>query len=429
MNNLKEIIFISHANPEDNYFATWLASKLNLLGYKAWVDIEDFRTGDAFFTRISPIIKDESIRFIAVNSQAYINKSKNQNSGVSRELNTAITVSDIDNFILPIKIDDCRFDDFPSHYASWDTIDFSLNWQNGLIELVDELERGGVRKQNNLINPIENWYKVIKNENTVIDKEEEYFSNWFSLNLPNKVYIHWPDNFSNEIYKFPFPFILEAKRIITFASKETVEKHFRLRNSFSFPIEEFMSSDDLIVDQFLILIEPKKKLVKLMNNAFKMHLDKKNLSYWHRRNLHYFKQEEGKKKSVSLKKRFNKTSRTLSGVKTEKIKGKSQKVNWHYAISGTFDTIPIVHYKLYYTLVFTNEENKGFGKSISLALRRSVPSDWYNRKWFEMLLAAVVKLSENEADEYVSMEIDESEVVKMSNLPIGCKISKGYIEP
>ncbi|MEQ8418650.1 MAG: toll/interleukin-1 receptor domain-containing protein [Arenibacter algicola] len=426
---MKDLIFISHSNPQDNYFSAWLASKLILLGYNAWVDIEDFRTGDAFFTKISPLIKDKAVRFIAVNSESYIDKAKNQNTGVSRELNTAITVTNIDNFILPIRIDNTSYSDFPSHYASWNAIDFNANWQNGLIELVNELERSEIEKVDGLENPINTWYKVIKNENKIIEKEENYFSNWFSVDLPDTIYIHWPENITDEIYDFPYPFIIEAKRLITFASKETTQKHLRIRNTFSFPIEDFQTSDDLPVDQFVIIIEPKKKLVKLMNNAFKMHLDKKDLSYWHKRGLHYFKHQVGNKKSVSLRKRFNKTSRTLSGIKSAKIRRETQKINWHYAINGRFDTVPFIHYKLYYTLTFTDAEGRGFGNNISLGLRRSVPADWYNRKWYEMLLASMLKISESEVDEYISIEIDENRILKVLNEPIGNKSSKGYLEP
>lgn len=426
---MRSILFISHSNPDDNYFAAWLASKLSLLGYNSWVDVEDFRAGDAFFTKISPLITEKAVRFIAVNSKSYLNKSKNQNTGVSRELNTAITVNSIDNFIIPIKIDDCSFNSFPAHYASWNAIDFNNNWQKGLIQLVEELEKDKITKSTSLQNPIEIWHKTIKNKTSVVDKEESYYSNWLSLDLPNTVNVHWPENFTDEIYSFPYPFIIEAKRIITFASSQTAEKHFRIKNSISFSTDEFQSLNDLVVDQFLIIIEPKKKLVKLMNVAFKMHLDKKGLSYWHRRGLHYFKHEEGAKKSVNLRKRFNKSSRLLSGIKSVTIQGKKQKINWHYAINASFDTTPFIHYKIYYTLTFTDSDGKGFGKKTSLGLRRSVPVDWYNRKWFEMLLAALVKISETESDTHIGVEIDDCRIFKINNEPIMEKSQKGYFEP
>lgn len=38
---MKDTIFISHATPTDNIFAAWLATKLELCGYKVWVDIND----------------------------------------------------------------------------------------------------------------------------------------------------------------------------------------------------------------------------------------------------------------------------------------------------------------------------------------------------------------------------------------------------
>ena len=41
-------LFISHANPEDNYFALWLASKLAMLGYKVWVDKRAIKHGSYF---------------------------------------------------------------------------------------------------------------------------------------------------------------------------------------------------------------------------------------------------------------------------------------------------------------------------------------------------------------------------------------------
>lgn len=38
---MKETIFISHANPENIYFAALLSGKLRLFGYKVWVDVKD----------------------------------------------------------------------------------------------------------------------------------------------------------------------------------------------------------------------------------------------------------------------------------------------------------------------------------------------------------------------------------------------------
>lgn len=424
----KETIFISHANPEDNYFAGWLASKLLLLGYKAWVDVEDFNTGDAFFTKISSVIGDESIRFIAVNSKSYLRKAKNQDTGVSRELNAAILVN-IENFILPIRIDSSKFNEFPAHYASRDAIDFSGNWQTGLIKLVEQFEKTNIPKNTLKENPLELWYRTIKNRGTIIERDEPYFSNWFPTELPEMIYVHWLDKIPEKIYEeFPYPFILEGDRMITFCPKEITERLLFLKSSHTINSEEFHLGDYLHIDDYFGVVEPKKKLVKLMNAIFKAHLTVNGLSYWHSRRLHYFPVTLDGKKSISLRKRYGKTSRVLTGKKTLNMGKESKVFNWHYAVSHNFDIHPNPHYKIFYTIVGTNEDGTGLGKKLNQRLRRSVAADWFNRKWFEMMLAAMLKISPSEESESIEIDLGASTPLRIDNSPLWANSPVGYTE-
>jgi hypothetical protein len=128
----KKLIFISHSTHQDDYPAAWLAAKLKQLGYDVWIDLEDLSAGDSFNTVIKPIIQGDSKIFIAVTTKSYSEKSNNQNSGVSRELNCAATINTNElghNFIIPVRFDEIDFNMFPYHYLGWDTIDFSNNWQ------------------------------------------------------------------------------------------------------------------------------------------------------------------------------------------------------------------------------------------------------------------------------------------------------------
>ena len=38
----RDTIFISHATPEDNEFSIWIASRLEMLGYKTWIDKDKY---------------------------------------------------------------------------------------------------------------------------------------------------------------------------------------------------------------------------------------------------------------------------------------------------------------------------------------------------------------------------------------------------
>jgi hypothetical protein len=427
---MRETIFISHANPEDNYFAAWLAAKLNVLGYKAWVDVEDLHVGDAFFTTIHPIIKEDSICFIAVNSESYLEKARNQNSGVSRELNTAISVKEIKNFILPIRIDSTDYNDFPAHYASWNTIDFYNNWQSGLIKLIEQFEKLTVPKIQLANNPFDIWFKAINNKNQVIKKEESYYSNWFPFELPEYIFIHHPDCIEDQIYaSMPYPIILEAKRIITFVSESTARKLLPLHGSFRIETESLIGCSDLQIDKQFTLKDAEKKLVRLLNKCFNLHLKNFDLSYWKKRNINYFRRGEVEDRPVSLKNRYGKGNRVLVGEKTTKINGKKRLINWHYAISPRVTLHPVPHMRLNYTLVFTNENAKGLGINLSRTLRRSVPSDWFNRKWFETMLASMLRISGPNDDEHICLEIDEGKYIKVNNLPAGGTMYSGYNEP
>lgn len=427
---MKETIFISHANPEDNYFAAWLASKLQILGYKAWVDVEDLNAGDAFFTTIHPIIKEESICLVAVNSESYINKARSQDSGVSRELNTAISVKDIDNFIIPIRIDSIDFNDFPAHYASWNAIDFHNNWQNGLENLVKHFEKRKIIKTSENSNPFDVWFKAIKNRNQIIEKKERYYSNWFPFELPEYIYIHTPDCLENQINSLiPYPFVLEAKRMITFASDKTIKEQVPIHSTKKYKTVELIGSDTLEVDSVFTLKDVEKKLVRLLHFCIVKHLRNHDLSYWRKRNINYFKRSEFGDRPISLKKRHGKRSRVLVGEKSVKINGRKRTINWHYGISPRVRLHPKPHMRLGYTIVFTNDKERGLGQSISQTLRRSVPADWFNRKWYETMLASMVRISGPFDDENLYIEVDKEKYMKISNLPAGGEISKGYIEP
>ena len=102
---MRDTIFISHANPENNYFAAWLASKLRMLGYKVWVDVKDIQPGQYFNRDFEKAIREDGIRFLAVVSNDYIIKSKRDDTGVMNEILCARTMKDIDGFIIPLHYD------------------------------------------------------------------------------------------------------------------------------------------------------------------------------------------------------------------------------------------------------------------------------------------------------------------------------------
>jgi hypothetical protein len=439
MKKEKDTIFISHATHEDDYSASWLAAKLRYFGYKVWVDVDDLSAGDSFNTIIKPIIREQAKIFIAITTKSYANKADNQNSGVARELNCATTVDLRElkhNFIFPAKFDDIEYNNFPYTYTGWQSINFEGNWQSGLIDLVKELDKIKFPKSDNIDNPINIWFNAIKVQNKAFEKEEKYYSNWFPFQLPDKIFIHEPTIFKKpELPLLPYSLTLEANRIITFTNKETIEQYISLISSQEFDTSSFFTNDDLVIDDIFTLKEPRKKLIRLLNNTFQNHLSKSNMICWVRgkkkkTKTFYFRINEANSKSVSLR-RYGKPRgrRDIIGATNETINGEKTHVNWSFGLVCEANLEPSPHFKIFYTVVFSDSKLMRFEKDIHHTLRKSVPSGWYNRKWFETLLAAMLKISPTPDSTTIQIAIDNNKFMPVENEPFNGISKIGYIEP
>lgn len=68
------LVFISHANPEDNEFASWLGTRLTAAGYKVWADVLNLLGGETFWRDIGNAIKEEAAVVIVALSTRRIRK-------------------------------------------------------------------------------------------------------------------------------------------------------------------------------------------------------------------------------------------------------------------------------------------------------------------------------------------------------------------
>ena len=104
----RELLFVSHANPEDNEFAKWLTVRLAEEGYPVFCEIFDFLGGEDAWKNIQTVLRERTIKFLFV-----LSKVSNEKDGVRNELNQAIQIAKkhgLEYFIIPLKIED-----FPHH--------------------------------------------------------------------------------------------------------------------------------------------------------------------------------------------------------------------------------------------------------------------------------------------------------------------------
>ncbi|MBV9570772.1 MAG: toll/interleukin-1 receptor domain-containing protein [Alphaproteobacteria bacterium] len=188
----RRLIFISHANPEDNEFTRWLATQLSSEGFLVWSDITDLIGGEELWERIEDAIRVHARKVIVVLSRAAQTKK-----GVLDEINCAVMAERslaLDGYVLPIRVDDLPFSEIRANLARKNVIDFHGNWAEGLRQLLKVLTRDEVPRDVGGTARTANWYDEIlarapKRQKT----EEKLISNWFEiLQFPDHVRLHSP---------------------------------------------------------------------------------------------------------------------------------------------------------------------------------------------------------------------------------------------
>ena len=105
----RRLLFLSHATPEDNDFAKWLATRLAVAGYEVWCDITQLLGGERFWADIADAIDDYTFRFLFMSTV-----ESNRKLGTLRELALAFEAQKkhgINDFVVPLKLDQLPFAD------------------------------------------------------------------------------------------------------------------------------------------------------------------------------------------------------------------------------------------------------------------------------------------------------------------------------
>jgi hypothetical protein len=381
LNSFKKLIFISHSVPSDDYLAIWLASKLRLMGYEVWIDKEDLRSGGAFWNEIDIKIRQQSIRFLALVSDSYIQKSRERNSGVFLELNAAKTVSkEVENYVIPLKVDNSNYDDFPLITLGIDTIDFSKNWGSGLKKLLKEFEVQSIFKSEPEPNVLTLWHKYQGIKGEVKEQLETYGSNWFQCSLPKYISVYKFQGDLKLINKYiPFPFVRNGDYCLGFFDDIDLDVKTEYREDIL--VEDFLTESNYLLKTDEEIKDTEPKFVNLMNKAiynfFYINKSFKAYSISNDKKVIYPVNTNTKSGYVTFSRAGKKVRRHLKGNKP---------VNWSFGLSFVFQLTPFPHYKANHHLLSSNQ-NGFFEKDEQLRYRRSIPKEWYNRDWFERILA------------------------------------------
>lgn len=137
-------LFISHANPEDNVFTTWLGAKLSAAGYEVWADVLKLVAGQDWQRKLEDALRNRAVKVLMVGTALGADKQ-----GVRNEIqianDIAKTIQDKE-FVIPLKLEQFNA---PFLIAHAQYVDFSKSWAAGLKELLETLPTYNVPKTAN----------------------------------------------------------------------------------------------------------------------------------------------------------------------------------------------------------------------------------------------------------------------------------------
>ncbi|RZK34422.1 MAG: toll/interleukin-1 receptor domain-containing protein, partial [Hymenobacter sp.] len=188
--NERRTIFISHALPEDIEVALWVAAKLRNEGYEVWCEVEQVHGGEHFWKTIEPLIRDKTVKFVFLASQASVKKQ-----GVRMEWDFALGVArdyDLQDFIIPVNLDGVSPNSLMG-LSGLAMIQFQASWAHGIKALLTKLHKDDVPKST-ASTPLSaaHWYfHRFTSHNDALKKTENFYSNWVALPLPPRnLYFH-----------------------------------------------------------------------------------------------------------------------------------------------------------------------------------------------------------------------------------------------
>jgi hypothetical protein len=395
-------LFISHANPEDNAFATWLTLRLAREGYEVWCDVAKLFGGDDFWRDIENAIRQHTRKFIFVTSRA-----SNQKQGTLNELSVAAGVARQLNdtgFIIPVKVDDLPFADHNIQINRLIALSFTDGWADGLTKLLDALQRDSVPKPNatGAASVTAWWDRNRLNSEIVRNTRETLWTNWFPLKeMPNQLFAWQGASDATLPSSFLYPTYRHGDWLFSFTNAQALTgKPESPIGGRLHSIKRYLRHDPPVRSGLKRheVITAVKQLLRLAWEKFALHRELPLYELSSSRKTLWFPNGAVTGNTVSfVGVDGKKCRRDVCGYSTKKRpSGEKYKRYWHFGLEATAILYPSPALALKSHVLFTLDGGtiNGDVKAQHRA-RRSQCKDWWNDKWRDLTLSAVAWLSEN----------------------------------
>lgn len=388
----RHLVFLSHANPEDNDFTLWLGARLAAAGYTVWSDVTKLIGGEIFWDNIEAAIRQYSVKVVSIFSKAGVQKI-----GFKNELSLAIAVekkTGLPDFVIPVRLDDIDFSDFPPEIIRRNAIDFSRGWHDGLGQLLEKLETDQVpRSAESNAHALSAWSKSLLNLDSGIAADEEVvISNWLEVSaLPTSIAISQAtDSSHGSSGLLPWPVELRGNIAVSFARLDRTTSG-QFKHVSEIELEHFLNSGTTFL-QNCKRQEAHNIVASLLRQAWDRYAQGMSLqgNIFANGRVGYFVPltSDGITRTNFVGPTGKPGSRALLGFSPKK------NVYWHFAP----EMVPSVGKKWRYALVahviFSEDGMAPISEAVRAhRLRRSFCRSWWQDRWRDLMLAYLAYVS------------------------------------
>ncbi len=407
--NERDAIFISHATPQDNEFSIWFASRLEMLGYKVWLDKNQLLGGERFWNTIQKGI-NRAIKELLVYSKNIVDAAGNLKQGIEDEISYAKDQAWQDrlkDFIIPLHIDDSGYG-LVIGMPNINHVPFNKDWAEGLRILLKKLKADGVMPSSQPTSTFSDWYANTYASNIQVEERNQtYFSSWLEFK-------HLPDFF----YIYRYSTEKEAKEARELNDELPINLNSNILTTFERELRQIQDTTNRLFDIEKRQPERYKVSIKELltdissDEEFPNHNQKINafrrlmLSVWNfimrkrgmliyemsgKRYAYYKQVYDSKHRLIEIT-----PSKNKKRSKKKAITGKHKNYIWHYALSARILTHPLVGYDLKSHIVFTTDGKDAINdEKLQHKLRRAKGKSMFNETWRDLIRAFIKSLKDS----------------------------------
>ncbi|CTQ60464.1 toll/interleukin-1 receptor domain-containing protein [Roseibium album] len=434
----RDVVFISHATPGDNAFSIWLASRLALAGYNVWCDQEKLLGGEDFWKDIERVIRNQAAKMILVVSKNAFDAERLLRDGIAKEVALADimkkSLSD-QYFLVPVRIDQTSFSNFPIDFIRLNGIDCQQNWADGLHRIIKVLERDDVARSRAPHPSIAGWRDVHQElSKTISSVREKLQTNWLAVTaVPEtlRFYEVQRELKQNELRSIAsecaLPCFDHGRLLVSFA--DLTELQTALGPSVPISSRGTLKTDDFLIGETgdILGIAPrdaKNKISSLFRQAWDNTLRAKGLTPYEMANQKlawWF--PEGLVEDEQLRytdfngKPRKRAVRGTRGKKDGPDDTVIPRYYWHLGFTAKPYSTEVPYIAIQPRIIISEDGQTPLANKTRLnSVRRSVTSMWFNERWRGLILGFANWLADS-GDE-IKLAVSASEAIRLRKVPM-----------